>query len=283
MRISSAESKYIIDGIKANFRQDGRTCDTYREFSIDTDVVSNTNGSARVQLGGTHVLCGIKAMTGEPDASGNGRIEFYVECTAGAKAEFAHRGGESLGIDMTNMLKKMAQNESAINVEGLRIIPGTVWVLRVDVLVLHCMGGNLYDCAALAVRTALDSTKLPKIDVVTDAETNEPIDFDVSSDPHAVQSVGGIEQFPLLVTISEVDSTCIIDCTEQEECCVGGRLVVALNRSGNLCAINQDRSGGFSPAALIDMLRMARQTGTSLFQKLDVTMASGKGGLAGSD
>jgi len=31
------------------------------------------------------------------------------------------------------------------------------------------------------------------------------------------------------------------------------------------------------------MLRMARQTGTSLFQKLDVTMASGKGGLAGSD
>ena len=96
---------------------DGRTCDKYREFNIETDVVSNTNGSSQVQLGGTTVLAGVKAMTGEPDESGNGRIEFFVECTSGAKAEFAGRGGEALGIDMTNMLKKMATNDSAIDLE----------------------------------------------------------------------------------------------------------------------------------------------------------------------
>lgn len=59
-------------------------------------------------------------------------------------------------------------------------------------------------CAVWRGQTALDTTNLPQIEVVKDAETQEPIDFDVSNDPHAVQSIAGIEQFPLLVTISEV-------------------------------------------------------------------------------
>eukprot|EP00039_Didymoeca_costata_P030873 m.31854 g.31854 ORF g.31854 m.31854 type:complete len:98 (-) comp8354_c0_seq3:603-896(-) len=66
MRISKSESLYIVDGIKSNVRQDGRTCDAYREFQLKVDAVSNANGSAKVEIGNTVVLAVVKANTGEP-------------------------------------------------------------------------------------------------------------------------------------------------------------------------------------------------------------------------
>jgi exosome complex component RRP42 len=61
VRISGAEHKYISDGIACNMREDGRSRDTYRPFTLSTGLISNTNGSARIVLNGTHVLVAVKA------------------------------------------------------------------------------------------------------------------------------------------------------------------------------------------------------------------------------
>jgi len=282
MRISVTEQTFVVDGIKANFRQDGRECDGYREFSAETDVVSNTNGSARVRLGGTDVLVGVKAVTGEPTNDGEGEIEFSVDCSGVASPEFADRGGESLSLSIANALRRMTLHATAYSRASLAIVPGTCWILKVDVLVLQCSGGNLHDTVALAVRTALINTKLPVVELVKDPVSGEVVDFEVSSDPNAIRDVGGLENFPLLVSVSEVASTCIVDATEQEECCIGGRLVVAVNAQGSVCCVIQDKSGGIAPAALLDMLRIAQKTSNELFAKVSESdQASRAGSLIG--
>ncbi len=48
--LSKPEIDYIVDGVNSNYRADGRTCKDYRLFNIQTGVVSNTSGSAKIQL-----------------------------------------------------------------------------------------------------------------------------------------------------------------------------------------------------------------------------------------
>lgn len=57
---------------------------------IETDVVNNTSGSARVRLGNTDVLVGIKAEIETPTVENPdcGSITFFVDCSANAAPEF---------------------------------------------------------------------------------------------------------------------------------------------------------------------------------------------------
>jgi len=60
----------------------------------------------------------------------------------------------------------------------------------------------------------------------------------------------------------------------------GGRLVVAVDGNGTVCAIIQDKSGGIAPAALIDMLRIAQQTAAKLFARSTDAQTTGTGEVA---
>ena len=50
-------------------------------MELETDVVSNSSGSARVRLANTDVLVGVKAELGEPhpDRPNEGRLEVFVD------------------------------------------------------------------------------------------------------------------------------------------------------------------------------------------------------------
>ena len=51
--LSDREREFIVSGIVEGTRADGRTCSDYRHFQLCTDAVSNTSGSAEIQLVGT--------------------------------------------------------------------------------------------------------------------------------------------------------------------------------------------------------------------------------------
>lgn len=48
--LSSFERTFIIGGVEQDFRSDGRSCQDYRHFEVETGIVSNTSGSARLRL-----------------------------------------------------------------------------------------------------------------------------------------------------------------------------------------------------------------------------------------
>jgi len=65
----------ILDGLKRNKilkllesgqRVDGRAFDEHRKLTIETGVIPKANGSARVKLGDTEVIAGIKIQPDRP-------------------------------------------------------------------------------------------------------------------------------------------------------------------------------------------------------------------------
>lgn len=48
--LSEYERDYIMTGVNQDLREDGRNCRDYRNFTLNTGVVSNTSGSAKIQL-----------------------------------------------------------------------------------------------------------------------------------------------------------------------------------------------------------------------------------------
>lgn len=56
--LSRSERHYILAGVKENLRADGRECDTVGYFTLKTGVVSNTNGSAKIDRVWLTIRCG---------------------------------------------------------------------------------------------------------------------------------------------------------------------------------------------------------------------------------
>ena len=48
--LSTFEHAYIVGGVEQDLRADGRSCQDYRHFEVETGIVSNTSGSARLRL-----------------------------------------------------------------------------------------------------------------------------------------------------------------------------------------------------------------------------------------
>ncbi|CAJ0965939.1 unnamed protein product [Ranitomeya imitator] len=79
--LSEAEKVYVLHGIQDDLRTDGRGCEDYRGIEVETDVVSNTTGSARVKIGHTDILVGVKAEMGTPklEHPDKGYLEFFAD------------------------------------------------------------------------------------------------------------------------------------------------------------------------------------------------------------
>ncbi|KAK7806920.1 hypothetical protein U0070_026063, partial [Myodes glareolus] len=150
---------------KEDLRVDGRGCEDYRCVEVETDVVSNTSGSAN------------------------------------ATPEFEGRGGDDLGTEIANTLYRIFNNKSSVDLRSLCISPREhCWVLYVDVLLLEC-GGNLFDAISIAVKAALFSTRIPRVRVLEDEEGAK--DIELSDDPYDCIRLS-VENVPCIVTLCKV-------------------------------------------------------------------------------
>ena len=60
--LSQNEREYIVSGVREDLRADGRACTDYRHFKVRTGVVSNTSGSAKIELVNEIKYCTILHM-----------------------------------------------------------------------------------------------------------------------------------------------------------------------------------------------------------------------------
>jgi exosome complex component RRP42 len=116
LQFSKTEKIFISEGIKNNIRLDGRENFDFRHFLVETGIISQSNGSARVKLGNTEILVGIKAEIGEPDLDfpNKGRIEVNVKwyhykykSSSPSIPDFEGKEEESLNNKFSLMLKNL--------------------------------------------------------------------------------------------------------------------------------------------------------------------------------
>jgi exosome complex component RRP42 len=166
IKMISIDPSLIKQMADSGKRIDNRAHDQYRETSIETNVVSSAEGSARVRLGNTEVVAGIKIGVGEPfsDTPNEGVLMVGAEFLPLASPEFENGPPGEDAIELARVVDRAIRESKMIDMEKLCITPGEkVWMVYVDIDILDD-DGNLIDASSLATIAALLKARLPKLD-----------------------------------------------------------------------------------------------------------------------
>lgn len=264
MSMSVSERKFIAGGIAVNCRGDGRGRMDMRNFTVETDVVAHANGSARVRLDGTDILVAVNVELEEPDPETpeEGKVTCSVECTTSASMEYEGNGATDLNQTLTRQLSQVIGLSGAIDTKEFGLIPGKqCWSLYVDAMVLGA-AGNLLDAIVLAANAAIHDATIPCVSIVQ-GDTVDDLQVEVDGDPWKATKLPFTE-FPVCVSLSKIGSCFIVDATEDEDACMATRLAVAVNESGDVCGVHKTGPGGLSPAAMQEIIKVARTVGMQL-------------------
>lgn len=260
--LSEAEKTFILHGVEDNLRSDGRARGDLRPLVLETGVVSHASGSCHLRLANTDILVGVKTelespLPGQPN---QGRLEFFVDCSANATPSFEGRGGESLATSISGVLSRAYNSQQVLDLSQLVVVPGhTCWILYVDILVLE-LGGNIYDAVSIAVKAALATTRIPRLSV-TSVEGGEPeIEITDSVGTDSYHSVD-VSSCPVLVTMARIGNHCIVDPSPEEEECSSATLLLAVTPGGKLSTVRKLGEGSFHPSTIMTAVKTAVEVG----------------------
>nr|XP_016458625.1 PREDICTED: exosome complex component RRP42-like [Nicotiana tabacum] len=271
--LSIGEKNFIKGGIAQDMRNDGRKRLAYRPIYVETGVIPQANGSARIKLGPTDVIAGVKAELGKPSQAhpDQGKIYIHVDCSPTAEPSFEGRGGEELSAELTAALEGCLLGGKSgagagIDPSSLSIKEGKVcWDLYIDCLVISS-GGNLLDALGAAIKAALSNTGIPRVQVREAASSDEQADVDVSDEEFLQFDTSGI---PVIVTLIKVGRHYIVDATSEEESLMNSAVSISVNRQGLVCGLTKRGGTGLDPSVILDMISVAKHVSEQLIDKLD--------------
>ncbi|XP_076391954.1 exosome complex component Rrp42 isoform X2 [Megachile rotundata] len=226
-----------------------------------------THGSSRLRIGNTDVLVGIKVELDSPhaDKPNEGKLEFFVDCSATATPAFEGKGGDDLATEISNILTIAYQTRNAFDLRTLCILPSKkCWKIFVDVLILQC-GGNLFDTVGAAVKAALYSTEIPKITAAT-LDGGEP-DIQLSDDLYDCIQLD-TSNYPVIVTLCKIGDNYIVDPTSEEEVCSASSIVMSVLPNGRISSVIKLGYGSIQPNTFKKMLKTGQNVGLQLNEDL---------------
>ena len=258
--VTRVKQKQIAQLIADEKRADGRGLKEYREMKIEPGLIEKAEGSARVLLGKTEVVVGVKVETGEPfpDTPNDGVMTVNAELTPIASPEFEAGPPNEDSIELARIVDRGIRESKAINTEKLVIEPGKkVFVVFIDIYVLN-HDGNLIDASALAAVSALVNTKMANYEIK---------DGEVKIKPGYEQLP--IRKHPITVTTARIGDKLVVDPIGEEEQVMDARISFAIDDDGNICAIQKGGSGYFEPQQIMEAAKLAKDKAKELRKKLN--------------
>ncbi|KAI9299273.1 ribosomal protein S5 domain 2-type protein [Cunninghamella echinulata] len=153
--------EYVRRFIDQKVRPDGRLLDRFRSTLITTNVITTANASAMVRLGGTTVVCGIKAEVAEPkiDQPKQGFFVPNIELSPLCSAKFKPGPPSEQAQTISETIYQLFTKSNILPLTNLCIEEGkAVWVLYADIVCLN-YDGNILDASLLALVAALKHCK----------------------------------------------------------------------------------------------------------------------------
>ena len=172
-------SKITIDRIKKYLaegkRFDGRKPEEFREIKIETGFSKNAEGSARVKIGNTEVLVGVKMDIGVPypDSPDKGNLMVTAELLPLSSGRYELGPPIFDAVELGRIIDRAVRESKFIELEKLCIKEGEkVWTVYVDIYTVNA-DGNLLDAAGIGAIAALKDAKIPEYN-----EETGKIDYD---------------------------------------------------------------------------------------------------------
>ncbi|NOZ80299.1 MAG: exosome complex protein Rrp42 [DPANN group archaeon] len=235
--------KNMLKYLEAGLRRDGRKKDEWRRISVEKGVSANAEGSARVKIGETEVLVGVKMIVDKPypDRPDEGTLMVGAELLPMSSPDFETGPPGIWAIEIARVVDRGIRESGALDNKALCIKAGEhVWIISIDIVTIND-AGNLLDASALGTLAAIEDTRFPAFD-------GEAIDYKTKTDKRIKMN-----KHPISVTVWKIGKHLLVDPTSDEEEAAEARLTVASIEDGKLCAMQK---GGEEPLDMKDIQKM---------------------------
>lgn len=240
---------HMLNSIAKGVRFDGRSLlDLRKPFEVKIGVSETAEGSAKVTLGNTVVMAGVKLEMAKPfpDTPDEGVLMVNSELISLSSSEYEPGPPTIKSIEVSRIIDRALREGKVLDIKKLCITENEkVWNVNIDIIPLND-DGNLIDAGALAALIALKSARIPTV------LENGNIDYQKKTD----------ESLPLLnvpvpVTVHKIGNHFIVDPTVEEEENADARLTVAIKDNGEICALQKGGEDALSAEELTQMIDIA--------------------------
>ena len=237
--------EHILQLLSQGIRLDGRGLLDYRDVKVEYGASVSAEGSAKVTIGDTIVITGIKMAIGTPysDTPNQGNLMCGAELSPLASPEFETGAPGIKAIEIGRVIDRGIRESHLIDLKDLCHTPGEkVWSVSIDICPINDEG-NLFDAGSLSALAALKDTKLPELSkegvINYDVKTKTPLPI--------------ADNQPISVTVCKIGDYIIVDPIAEEEKWIDARLTVATTKDGELCALQK---GGDEPLTIEEVDKM---------------------------
>lgn len=224
---------YVNSLISKDTRADGRKLDEYRNIEIEYGISpKSADGSARVKIGETEVVAGVKLDLGTPypDKPNEGTIMVNVELSPLASSKFESGPPSINSIELARVTDRGIRECHAIDFKKLCITEGEkIWMVFIDIYPINA-AGNLFDAAALAAMAALKDAKFPTL------TEDGKVDYKTKTDKGLAMN-----KTPVSCTVWKIQDKFVVDPSEDEEEAATARLTVVMTEKNNVCAMQKGK------------------------------------------
>lgn len=223
-------------------RIDGRKFDQYRDVTIEYGISpKSAEGSARVKIGDTEVVAGVKLEVGKPfpDKPDEGSIMVNVELLPLSSPLFESGPPSQEAIELARVTDRGIRECHALNFKKLCVKEGEhVWLAFIDIYPINA-SGNLFDACTLAALAALHDARFPVFD-------GKKVDYtERTKDPLPM------ERLPISCTVWKVRDQLLVDPLPEEEQAANARLTVVTTEDNKVCAMQK---GGTEPLTVDEIM-----------------------------
>lgn len=264
--VEHLRKQQMWDAISKGKRLDGRNLDDIRPLEIELDIIKKANGSAKVKLGNSEVIAGVKIETGEPfeGLENKGALIVSAEVLPTASPYIEPGPPDEETVELARVVDRGIRESEMIDLDKLVLVPGKiVYTIFVDCSIINA-DGNLFDATSYAVVLALASSKIP----VFEMQDDKVVHTENSQDPP-------VTTIPVSITAIRIGEAVILDPTSEEEACMNARITITTNSNGDYTAIQKGSTGAFTVGQIKKAAETARIKGEEVRVKLKESTRDG--------
>ena len=246
--------------MKDGKRFDGRAKEDFREINIETGISKNAEGSARVKIGNTEVIVGIKMDVGTPypDSPNKGNIITSEELLTLSSPRFESGPPKIESVELARIIDRVIRESKLIEFEKLCIKEGEkVWTVFVDIYSIND-DGNLLDAAGLGAVIALYNTKIPEYD-----SEKERVNYG-----HLTEVKLPLKKDPVFsITIYKIADEFILDPDREEEDTIAARITLGRGEE-SIHSIQKGENGKIKIDEFEKIMELSKRTYKTIFKNI---------------
>ncbi len=247
--MASVDNKdHILRAIQSNVRYDGRKNDEYRPVTIEYGVSWTAEGSAKVSIGDTTIIAGVKLSAGEPYADNPDEGTLMIEAgLLPLSSPLFETGPPGIdAVELARVIDRGIRESHSIDTHALCIKKGEkVWTVTCDICTVNA-DGNLFDAASLAAMAALKNAVFPEISS----------DGTVEYKKKTKKSLP-LVQCPIAITVWKAGELLCVDPTQGEENVFEARLTITTIEDGSIVAMQKGGEGTLTADDITRMIDLA--------------------------